>query len=610
MSAAPCTSNRLAPIEQDGAGTRSHPPLITAAGYARVSTGKQEGEATIASQRALLRQTAAERGYALPEEFLFADDGYTGARLDRPALDRLRDLAADGAFEVVLVSAPDRLARHYAYQVVVVEELQRAGCTVVFLNHAFGDSPEERMLLQIQGVFAEYERALIAERTRRGRLFAAREGRVNWSRPPYGFRTIRKTDHTPQQLVVAEAEAEVVRQMYRWLVEEQLSSYAIQRRLTEREVPTRHGRTQGWCQSTVVAILGNPLYKGEGYYNRTGPVDAVHPRLEHGFKDRRPGNRRSHAWRPREEWIPVQVPALIDEDTWALAQEQLARNRERATRNNTKHDYLLRGLLVCGRCGRRLIGEWGKTGGRYTCSARYPRGASWCCDGRSVGVPQAEAAVWDYVRELLADAALLQARYEAGRGGPAANDTDVRERARLERKVAALDREAQRLIDAYQAGVIELPELQERRQRSAEHGRFLRERLDDLHRQQVAREQEQQVLTGLEEFCASMRAALVAPSFAVKQQVLRLVVDRIVVEDTQLIVHHIVPAGPVRLQTEQQVRQAPDVVYIDAHRRAAQLTGVGEEAFQQLGPDVPDARGLVVEDYVPHAQSSVLSPQS
>ena len=554
---APAAASSPGTVMHGSEGTHLQRSLITAAGYARVSTGKQEQEATIASQLAVLRQAAAERGYALPDEFLFTDDGYSGTRLDRPALDRLRDLAADGAFEVVLVTAPDRLARHYAYQVVVVEELQRAGCTVVFLNHAFGDTPEERMLLQIQGVFAEYERALIAERTRRGRLFAAREGRVNWSRPPYGFCTIRKTDHTPQHLVVAEAEAEVVRQMYHWLVEEGLSSYAIQRRLTERGVPTRHGAIKGWCQSTVIAILRNPLYKGEGYYNRTGPVDAVRPRLEHGFKDRRPGNRRSHALRPREEWIPVPVPALVDEETWALAQEQLAKNRERATRNNTRHEYLLRGLLVCGRCGRRLIGEWGKTGGRYTCSARYPRGAPWSCDGRSVGVRQAEAAVWEYVRGLLADAALLQARYEAGRSGLAADEADVRERARLERKLGALDREVQRLIDAYQAGVIELPELQERRQRSAEHSRFLRERLDDLHRQQAAREQEQQVLTGLEEFCTSVRAALVAPSFAVKQQVLRLVVDRIVVEDTRLVVHHIVPAGPVRLQTGQQRNGKP-----------------------------------------------------
>jgi hypothetical protein len=112
-------------------------------------------------------KAARDGGYELLEEFVFVDENYSGSRLlDRPGLERLRDLASEGAFEAVLVCSPDRLARQYAYQVVVVEELQRAGCEVVFLNYGLGESPEERMLfLQIQGVFAEYERALIQERT-------------------------------------------------------------------------------------------------------------------------------------------------------------------------------------------------------------------------------------------------------------------------------------------------------------------------------------------------------------------------------------------------------------------------------------------------------------
>jgi len=159
--------------------------LKLAAAYARVSTDRQEQQESIGSQVEAVQRAAAEGGYDLPAEFLFIDDGYSGARLDRPALDRLRDLVSEGAIEAVLISAPDRLARRYAYQVVVLEEFRRAGCEVIFLNHAFGQSPEEHMLLQIQGVFSEYERTLIKERMRRGRLFAARQGRVNWgSNPP------------------------------------------------------------------------------------------------------------------------------------------------------------------------------------------------------------------------------------------------------------------------------------------------------------------------------------------------------------------------------------------------------------------------------------------
>jgi site-specific DNA recombinase len=496
---------------------------------------------------------ATERGYDLPAEFIFIDDGYSGARVDRPALDRLRDRVSEGAIEIVLVGAPDRLARHYAYQVVVLEEFKRAGCEVIFLNHAFGQSPEEQMLLQIQGVFAEYERALLHERTRRGRLFAARQGRVNWGgNPPYGYRYIRKTDTTPQRLEVCEAEAAIVQQMYRWLVEEGLSSYAIQRRLLEEGVPTRKAHTQGWAQSTVIDILRSPLYKGEARYNRTQIADVHRPHGARGFKDLRPGNGRGRAVRPAAEWISVRVPAIVDSEVWDMAQTQLAFNRERATRHNTQHTYLLRGLLVCGRCGRRLVGVWARIGGRYICSARYPRHTPWTCDGRSLSAVQAETVVWEHVRTLLSNSELLRAQYRDGHGDPAVDVREEQEHARLERKLGALEREVQRLIDAYQAEVIELPELQTRHQRVEDHSRVLRQRLRELDDHHHSRQQQLRMVQGLEEFCTSMRAALREPSFEIKQKVLQLVVDRVIVDDQQLTIRHVIPTGPVRLQTGSQ----------------------------------------------------------
>ena len=538
-----------------GGGERWRPGgrhMRLAAIYARVSTDRQESQQTVDSQLDALRRAAEEGGYELLEEYVFVDENYSGSRLDRPDLERLRDLASEGAFEAVFIYSPDRLARHYAYQVVVIEELQKVGCEVVFLNHAFGQSPEEQMLLQIQGVFAEYERALIRERTRRGRLFAARQGRVNWRVAPYGFRLLRKTETTPQQLLVDEAEAEVVRQMYRWLVEEELTSYAIAKRLRERMVPTRKNSKLGWAQSTVIEILKDPTYKGEAYYNRTRATDAKRPRMGRGYKDLRPGNGRGRAQRPREEWIPVRIAAIVDPETWDLAQEQLEKNRQRATRNNKKHRYLLRSLLVCGRCGRRMIGMWDKKGGRYVCSMRYPRHRLYSCDGRTVAIEKVEPYVWEYLKELLSEPGLLKIRYEEGKGDPAVESKEEREKERISRKLKALDKEIGRLIDAYQAEVIELEELKERRQRIEEHGRMLKERLAEIKVQRADRERELRLLRGLEEFCASVRDALEEPSFETRQQVLRLVVDRIVVEESKIVVHHVVPTGPVRLQTESQ----------------------------------------------------------
>jgi site-specific DNA recombinase len=432
----PVAVSLQSPAEESYVETRTG-GVVIAALYARVSTEKQEKDETIASQLDALRRAAVEGGYEVAPEHVFVDAHHSGARLDRPALDRLRDLAAEGTFEAVLVYSPDRLARQYAHQVIVIEELTRAGCRVVFLNHAFGQSPEEQMLLQIQGVFAEYERALIKERLRRGRLFAARQGRATWGNPPYGYTYRPKTDTTPQQLVIHEAEAEIVRQMYRWLIEEELSSYAIEKRLVTQRVPTRAGNKRGWCQSTVIGILRNPLYKGEGYYNRTMAVDARRPHKEAGFKDRRPGNLRGRAERPREDWVTVRVPALVDPETWDLAQAQLARNRQQAGRNNTRHDYLLRSLLICGHCGRRMIGCWSNNGGRYMCGARYPRHEPWACDGRSIQAIRLEPLIWEYVCGLLADPDLLRARYAEGCGDPAVEGREEQERSRVARKVQA-----------------------------------------------------------------------------------------------------------------------------------------------------------------------------
>ena len=251
-------------LDGPAAGTPPANGLKLVAAYARVSSDKQEKEQTIDSQVDALRRAAEERGWQLLPDLICTDDGRSGATLARPGLDRLRDLIAEGTCAAVLVCSPDRLARNYAYQVVVIDEFKRAGCEVVFLNHAFGDSPEQQMLLQMQGVFAEYERALITERTRRGRLFWARQGRVNWGgTPTYGYRLFRGTETGPQQMAVEDCEAAVVRQIYRWLVDEQLSSYAIQKRLIERGVPTRKGGGRGWSQSTIIRILSSTTYSSD-----------------------------------------------------------------------------------------------------------------------------------------------------------------------------------------------------------------------------------------------------------------------------------------------------------------------------------------------------------
>jgi site-specific DNA recombinase len=183
--------------------------------YARVSTLKQELEQTIESQLELLREYVKNESLELDEKHVYVDEGYSGTKLERPGLDALRDAAADGEFQKVIIYSPDRLARRYAYQVIVIEELNKCGCEVVFLQKPITDDPEENLLIQMQGIIAEYERTKILERTRRGRLFKARHGNfLNWSSPPYGYRYQPTSGGQPGYAVVHEEEAELVKQIF------------------------------------------------------------------------------------------------------------------------------------------------------------------------------------------------------------------------------------------------------------------------------------------------------------------------------------------------------------------------------------------------------------
>jgi site-specific DNA recombinase len=357
--------------------------------------------------------------------------------------------------------------------------------------------------------------------------------------------------------VINETEAEVVRQISRWCVEEQLSSSAIHQRLTAQGLPPRKASPRGWAQSSGMEMWRDSLYKGEAYYNRPQPGDGRRPHGRQGLKERRPGNGQGRTRRPQTEWIPVRVPALIEPETWERAQAQLVQNRERAQRHNTHHRYLLRSLLVCGRCGRRLVGTWSAQGGRYICALRYPRSVPGACTGRSLGASTVEPQVWKHVQRLLSDPAVLRMQYEQGHGDPAVDVRGEQERERLERKLATLDREVTRLIDAYQAEVIDLTELAERRRRIEDHGRMLRERIREIAQQRADRAAELRLLEGVDAFCASVRGATEAPSFEVQQKVIQLVVDRLVVEDSQVIIEHVVPTGPVRSQPEQQPCENP-----------------------------------------------------
>lgn len=243
---------------------------MVAAIYARVSSEQQAEAATIDSQVTALLERIVTDGLTLESERRFLDEGYSGATLIRPALERLRDVAAAGAIDRLYVHSPDRLARKYAYQVLLLDELQRCGVEVIFLNHPLGKTPEEDLLLQVQGMVAEYERAKILERSRRGKLHAARQGSVNvLSGAPYGYRYVscREGDGEARYEIVLE-EARLIRQIFEWVGRDGLSIGEVCRRLKKQGIPSPRGKSY-WDRTTVWGHLKNSAYRGNAIFGKT-----------------------------------------------------------------------------------------------------------------------------------------------------------------------------------------------------------------------------------------------------------------------------------------------------------------------------------------------------
>src|SRR4051794_5626574 len=333
-------------------------PALRVALYARVSSDRQAEQGTIASQVAALEARILQDGLPLEPDHRFIDEGHSGAPPIRPAFERLRDGVAAGSVDRVYVHSRDRLARRYAYQVLLIDEFRCLGVEIVFLNRAIGLSPEDDLLLQVQGMVAEYERAKILERSRRGKRHAAHQGEVSvLSGAPYGYRYIGKhRGGGVARYEVQEDEAAIVRQIFHWIGRERVSIGEVCRRLRARGCPTRSGKL-AWDRSSVWGILKNPAYAGTAAFGKTrvGPLPtrlrpvrggAEQPRRAYGVYDVAP-----------QAWIGVPVPPLVDVALAEAVGEQLTENRQRSRQSARGQRYLLQGLVVCRQCGYAYYGK-------------------------------------------------------------------------------------------------------------------------------------------------------------------------------------------------------------------------------------------------------------
>jgi site-specific DNA recombinase len=511
--------------------------------YARVSTTRQAQAQTIEQQLDRLRAAAAERGWELDGQHVYRDDGYSGARLGRPGLDRLRDHAALAGLDVVLVAAPDRLARNYVHQVLLVDELAGHGCRVEFLDRPVSDDPHDQLLLQIRGAVAEYERTLITERMRRGRQARLRAGTLlPWTRPPFGYRLDPDRPRDAAAVRVDPGEAVLVAQLFDWYLEPQATLYQLTARLAGLGVATPTGKPR-WTVASVRGILRNPAYAGRALTNRTQPAPASR---------RRPallpaGRGESHAPRPEQDWIEVPVPQVVSTEIFAQVQAKLDTNRQSAARN-TRHEYLLRALVSCGACRLACTGRQLHPGYRYylcrgrTDPLRAAEGRR--CTARYIPAGQLDDLVWADLCALLTDPAhITRALNRAGGGAWLPQELQARQ-ATIRQALGQLDRQQQRLLDAYLAEIITLAELQRKRQDLDRRHATLLTQQRQLDATAGQRLELQAIADGIERFCQTVRASLAAATFEQRRLLAELLIDRVIVTGDQVEIRYVLPTSP------------------------------------------------------------------
>ena len=567
--------------------------------YARVSSARQAKDQTIGSQLSALREHAATSRLDVPEDWVFADEGHSGATLARPGLEALRDLAAQGCLDAVLVYSPDRLARKFAYQALLIEELARCGTRVEFVKGPRGDSPEDQLLVQFQGMFAEYEKAQLMERYRRGKAWRAKSGSVNvLSGAPFGYRYVRKTPETGARYEVVPHEAALVAEMFRRYADDGAAIAGLRRWLTAEGVRTRTGKER-WDRSVIWGMLRNPAYAGTAVFGKT---QAVHEPAGLNRTARLAGRTVPRQVRvqdrPEAEWTHIPVPALVDEETFDRVQQRLEDNKRFASRN-TKVPSLLQGLAACASCGYGYYRTSTTTTARkkiyyYRCLGsddyRYQGGR--VCGNKPVRADYADRVVWDHVTALLADPSLIRAEIGKRLDRARTSDPVTRKRGQLEQALAKTTASIAAMITAFSEQLLTIDELRARMPdlRARETG--LKDQIAALDAQAADRDAYLKLAGDLEGFLARLRQSSATATTEDRQRVLRALVQDILIGPEKITIRHRIPVREPAsggghhdtTDTEGDMRNS-SLLRWGREDRTLRSTGVGVLEHAVLGED-------------------------
>lgn len=537
---------------------------IRAAIYARVSSEEQREGHTIDSQVAELERFASEKNWQIAG--VYKDDGWSGSLLARPELDRLRDDASRGLFDLVLLNDVDRLARDVAHLGIVKRNLESYGVEVVFRKLPAEKSPTYNLMVNILGSFAEFEREMIADRTRRGRRHKV-EMRQQFlgTLPAYGYRYVSKDKSSGNggQLLIVPEEAAVIRQMYQWVSEEGISARKVVERLNERAILPRIGKL--WAKSSVIRILRNEMYAGVWYYNKHYGCQPMRSKQ----KDRyRQALKSSNRLRPREEWLPVILPEqlrIIERSQWKQVQTRLTSNITFSPRN-TKHFYLLRGLLTCGGCSAAFVGT--PCHGKF-----YYRCSKACRKLPTIKENRLDEVVWSAIEEAVLNPAIINEQVAKYREREAANARQLyNESAQIERDSMKLANEETRVLEAYRMGILSPSQLRQKlekvnlRKSALRNGRV---HLAEQSKQPTL----QTIKKSVTDYCRQAAERFKSFTPEERQQFLRLIIDRVIFERDQVRIKAVIPLSTVGVErTSREIIDTEEKAIVSSGDFATMMT--------------------------------------
>ena len=500
--------------------------------YARVSTEEQREGQTIDSQVAELERFCREKVWLITG--IYKDEGWSGGVMERPELDRLRDDAQKAVFDAVLINDVDRLARDVTHLGVIKRDLERKGIQVMFRKLPTETSPTYNLMVNILGSFAEFEREMISDRTRRGRRHKVEVRKLYLgSNTSYGYRYTPKDRATGAEgvLEIVPDEAAAVRQMFEWVDDEGLSARRVMMRLDELKIQPRKGAS-AWAKSSVLRILRNEMYAGTWYYNK---FQCCEPRNRITSPRYRKRSKCSVRRRPASEWLPLVLPEslrIVPRERWLRVQQQLARNYAFSSRNE-KHAYLLKGLIRCGGCGAGYVGD--PCHGRffYRCLAR-------CKQVPCISESKLNDVVKHAIGRIMTNPDVI---LEPLRRLDCAEATEAKMQVgaaeRIERNAQRMSAEEQRLLDGYRTGLISPAQLGQQLERLRAGRAAL-----DLERAALAQHPEvptEQIATAVVDYCAEAANKLASLTADGWRELLRALIESAVFHGNRIVIRGRIP---------------------------------------------------------------------